>query len=151
MGKLTRIESRLLRKLVGDCDTYGLKPEAELLYIRQELGKDVDIRTVNRIKVELQNDSTTKKWYSTFAKIGFVKTHKKLVEDLQRSYDDTMNRLFQEELKSPRNEGIVLRLKLDQRESALLIKEFSLGNPIIAAMQAKLDKAEVAKNRQTTV
>jgi hypothetical protein len=35
------------------------------------------------------------------------------MEDIQRQYDDTMHQLFvEEELKSPRKEGIICRLKM---------------------------------------
>ena len=103
---------------------------------------EFDVRTIQTITVELQNDTHTTKWYSQFARIGFVKIHKMLVEDLEKAYRDTQRQLFQEQIKSPRNEGLIIRLKTLQIEQGDQLEELALGNPVIAALKAKLDKAE---------
>jgi hypothetical protein len=66
------------------------------------------------------------------------------MEDIQRQYDDTMHQLFvEEELKSPRNEGIICRLKMLEIEQVNMLSDMAAGSPIIAAMKAKLEKAQL--------
>ena len=155
MPKVSMEQHRFFRKLVGDVITYGLNNAQALEYIRIEMASagyektTYDRRRLNTIKTELQNDTTTQKWYGHFARIGFVKLHKQLMENLQKSYNDTLHQLFQEQLKSPRNEGLIIRLKMLEVEQGNQLEEYALGNPIIAGLKAKLDKQiaekEIAK------
>ena len=129
----------LLRKLCGDCIAYGLKNEAELLYVKQQLGVSVDIRTINRYKSELRSDDSTRQWYSDFARINFVRNHQKILDDLERLYDDTNRRIFEEGLKSPRQEGLIIRLKADLKETMLMLHEFGTDTPVMDAIRQKID------------
>lgn len=129
----------LLRKLCADCIAYGLKPNAELVYVKQELGESVPIRTINRYKSELRSDESTRQWYSDFARINFVKNHQKILEDLERLYDDTNHRIFEEGLKSPRQEGLIIRLKADLKETMLMLHEFGTDTPVIDAIRLKIE------------
>lgn len=151
---IKREQSRYFRNLVGDVITYGLDGRQAQEYIRIQManaGYEQTVfhpKTIRRVKSELQNDTTTQKWYGHFARIGFVKLHKELMDDLKKSYQDTMKQLFQEQLKSPRSEGLIIRLKTLQLEQGNQLEEFALGNPVIAGLKAKLDKQieeEIAK------
>jgi hypothetical protein len=99
-------------------------------------------RTYFRGRNKLMSDKTRDTWFSHITRIEFVEIQKKLIEDLKRSYDDTMHQLFVEERKDPRNEGLIIRLKKDQTEAANVLSEFSLGNPIIAGIKNKLDRSD---------
>jgi len=115
------------------------------VYVKQELGITVDIRTINRYKQEVQNDDSTREWYSDFARINFVRNHMKILEDLERLYDDTNSQIFQQSLQSPRNEGMILRLKADLKETMLMLSEFGSDTPVIDAIRLKLEKAKEKK------
>jgi len=149
--RLKPVQSKYLRNLVGDCITYGLTPDQELEYIRIEMKRmgfektEFESRVVRKIKQELESDTTTQKWYDRFARIGFVKLHKKLIDDLQRQYDDTLKQLFVEEVKSPRSEGMIIRLKTIMIEQGNQLEELALGNPTIALLKQKLDKTQIVQ------
>jgi hypothetical protein len=71
----------------------------------------------------------------------------KLMQDLERQYDDTMHQLFVEEkTKTPRDEGLILKLKKEHRETAMMLGEFSAGTPVIAGVKAKFDKYKNGEN-----
>jgi len=149
MGNALKKEQReVLLKLVGNCITYNLKPEAELLYVKQELGVEVNIRTINKYKKQLREDETTRKWYSDFARFRFVNKHAKMMDDLDRMYDDTNRQIFVEQMKSPRNEGVIIRLKTLLIDIMIQIGEFSADTPTMDAIRAKIDKANKIEAEQ---
>lgn len=59
---------------------------------------------------------------------------------IQRMQDDSLEALFIESNKNPRNENLILKLKNDIRETSTLLNAYALGNPILAAHQARLKK-----------
>jgi hypothetical protein len=141
MGFITKDKSLLLDKLISDCITFGLHVEEALEYIRKEYpGGTIAERTYFRRRKRLLSDDTRNSWFSYFCRIGFVELHKKVMNGLEKSYDDTMHQLFVEQTRSLRNEDLILKLKKEHREAALELSEMSLGTPIIAGMKAKLDK-----------
>jgi len=69
------------------------------------------------------------------------------MRDLERQYDDTMHQLFiEEKTKSHRDEVLILRLKKEQRDTAMMLGELSAGIPVISGVKAKLDKYKNGEN-----
>lgn len=143
MGKLTKDKSLLLDKLISDCITFGLSVKEGLEYIgRESPGEPIAERTYFRRRRKLLADKTRVSWFSNFTRIGFVQLHKKLMEGLEKSYEDTMHQLFVEQRKIPRNEPLIIKLKMTHMEQVDMLAELSLGTPVIAAISAKLDKTD---------
>ena len=79
-------------------------------------------------------------WLDYFSRIGFVQSHRKHIEDIQRLQDDSINQLFIESSKHDRNEVTILKLKQDIRENIKLLSELGLGTPIVSAIKSKLEQ-----------
>jgi hypothetical protein len=79
-------------------------------------------------------------WVDYFSRIGFVQSHRKHIEDIQRLQDDSMHQLFIESTKHDRNEVMILKLKQDIRENVKLLSELGLGTPIVSAIKSKLEQ-----------
>jgi hypothetical protein len=143
MADLTKDKSILLDKLISDCITFGLHVKEALEYIRGECPPNgIGDRTYFRRRKKLLSDKSRDSWFSQFTRIGFVELHKKVMESLEKSYDDTMHQLLIEQRKNPRNEIVILKLKGDQRKTGLMLSQMSLGTHVIAGVKAKLDKSE---------
>ena len=139
MNHLSKDQRLFLNKLVADCIAYNLIGEQAVVYVRSQLKQDINIRTINIYKKRLQSDEATRQWYSDFARIRFVRLHSKVVDDLERSYNDTNEQMFKETLKSPRNEGMIIRLKLKLEETAEMMSEFASDTPVIDAIRQKIE------------
>jgi hypothetical protein len=143
LGYVTKDKSQLLDKLVSDSITFGLNLKEALEYIRRECPDCViSERTYFRRRRRLLTDKTRNSWFSHFTRIGFVQLHKKLMEGLEKCYEDTMHQLFVEQHKNPRNESLIIKLKMTHMEQVDMLAELSLGTPVIAAISAKLDKSD---------
>jgi len=141
MAHITKDKSLLLDKLISDCVTFGLDLKESLEYIRKEYPDgSIGERTYFRRRKKLLSDKTRNSWFSYFCRIGFVEVHKKLMEDVQRQYDDTIHEIYVQMNKSPRNEDLIIRLKKLYLEIAHELAEFSVGIPVIAGVKEKLDK-----------
>src|SRR5687767_12902200 len=105
MCYVTKEKSQFLDKLISDCITFGLDLKESLEYIRREYPDNpIGERTYFRRRKKLLSDEKRNSWFSHFTRIGFVQLHKKLMEGLEKSYEDTMHQLFLEQRKNPRNE-----------------------------------------------
>ena len=135
---------KLLDKLVTDCITYRLTEKEAHKYIEQEYGRPISSKTYFTIKskLESQSEETSLLWLNEFTRIGFVQLHKKLMDNLERIYEDNLNRFFIESRKEPRNEELILKLNANIRENTTLLSNLSMGSPIIAAVKAKLQRYE---------
>ena len=135
---------KLLDKLITDCITYRLTEKEAHKYIEQEYGRPISSKTYFTIKskLESQSEETSLLWLNEFTRIGFVQLHKKLMDNLERIYEDNLNRFFIESRKEPRNEELILKLNANIRENTTLLSNLSMGSPIIAAVKAKLQRYE---------
>lgn len=154
-------ESKFLNSLVTDCIIYRLSIQEALLYIRSRFGKDISTTTYTRRKSRLQSDKGTDAWLHNFTRIGFVKHHREIMDNIQLILNDSNRRLLIEQQRRPpdnmqdpiqliawqeRHEDRIDRLKSDIRESANLLSELGIGTPIVAQIRAKL--AEKADQQQ---
>jgi hypothetical protein len=139
MTALTQDNSALLDKLVSDCITFGLHLEEGLEYIKREYGS-ISKRTYFRRRSKIKSEDTCKHWLSHFTRIGYIQHQKKQMEIIQMMQDDSLKALYTESNRNPRNENLILRLKNDIRETSSLLNGYALGNPILAAHQARLKK-----------
>ena len=139
---------KLLDKLVTDCITYRLTEKEAHKYIEEEYGKPISSKTYFTIKsrLESQSEVTSQLWLNEFTRIGFVQHHRKLIDNLERIYEDNLNRFFIESRKEPRNEELILKINANIRENTRLLCELGLGSPIIAAVKAKLQQYETRCN-----
>jgi hypothetical protein len=143
LAALTKDKSAFLDKLVSDCITYGLDLREALEYIGREYPDcAISERTYFRRKRRLLTNQTRDSWFSHFTRIGFVQLHKKLMEGLEKSYEDTMHQLFVEQYKNPRNEPLIIKLKMTLMEQIDMIAELALGTPVMAGISARLDKSD---------
>ena len=135
---------KLLDKLVTDCITYSLTEKETHRYIEEEYGKPKSSKTYFTIKsrLESQSEVTSQLWLNEFTRIGFVQHHRKLIDNLERIYEDNLNRFFIESRKEPRNDELILKINANIRENTRLLCELGLGSPIIAAVKAKLQRYE---------
>jgi hypothetical protein len=131
--------SVLLDKLVGDCIAYSLKPKESLEYIKKEYGV-ISERTYFGRRKKLLSEESTNAWYSHFCRIGFVELHKKLVNTLEMSLDDSVNRLHEEKQKpkEQRDDYLILKLQKCIRETTYSLAEMSAGSPVMAALMYKI-------------
>ena len=136
MADLTKDKSALLDKLISDCITFGLHLKEALEYINKEYGI-ISERTYFRRRKKLLSDETRDSWLSYFTRIGFVNLQKKLIDDIQGQYDDTMHQLFVEITKNPRNEELIIKLKKQHIDCANMLSEMSLGIPVLAGVKAR--------------
>ena len=137
------IEGKFLNSLVSDCIIYRLTEAEAMLYIRTRFG-EVSLSTYYRRRARIESDKGADNWLNHFTRIGFVKHHRKLMDNIQTILDDSNRRLLLELQRRPPNQELILKIKTDIRESANLLSELGLGTPIVAQIRAKLaEKAEV--------
>jgi hypothetical protein len=139
--RISRTENKFLNSLVTDCSTFHLSTQEALEYIETKY-KRISPASYFRRRAFLESDHSVMVWLNNFCKIGFVQLHKELVENVHVILEDSNKRLVAEENKVPRNEGRILRLKADIRESVNLLSELGLGTPIVAQIRAKLAEKE---------
>lgn len=62
--------------------------------------------------------------------------------------DDSLQALYIESNRNPRNENSILRLKADIRSTSDILNAFALGNPMMAAHLARLKQKGLDKPDQ---
>ena len=147
MGDLKKDKSTLLDKLVSDCITFGLRVEEALEYIKREYGP-ISKRTYFRRRARLMSEDNCKGWLSHFTRIGYIQHQKKQMDIIQTIQEDSLQALYIESNRNSRNEILIIKLKKDIRESSDLLIAYSLGNPIMAAHQARLKQKGLDKPDQ---
>jgi hypothetical protein len=136
----------LLNKLIGDCISFDLKPAEAVEYVRVELGEPLSYRSIARRKAKLLAEEKVQDWLNNFTRIGFVRLHKEQMEDLERMKRDYMKRYFEETIKRPRNENLILKIRDDIRQTMWMMSQFSLGSPVIAALKGQGQHIEDHEN-----
>jgi hypothetical protein len=144
----------LYQKLVSDCITYNLRYPEAIKYIEVETdGHILSKRHYYRLKDKLMREESNQVWLNEFTRIGFVRTHKMLLEDAEKVYKDSLNRYFEEAIRQPRNKNLIIKLEQNYRENAHLVAELLTGTPIVAAIKAKLqekDNSNVTRISEST-
>jgi hypothetical protein len=106
--------------------------------------------------LEAQAEETSVLWLNEFTRIGFVIQHRRLIDNIERIYQDNLNRFFIESRKdtSIRNEDLILKLNSNIRENTTLLQNLGVGSPVIAGIKAKLQRYEenqfVVNSRSTS-
>jgi hypothetical protein len=125
---------KLLDKLITDCITYRLTEKEAHKYIEVEYGRKISSKTYFTIKskLEAQAEETSLVWLNEFTRIGFVIQHRRLIENIERIYQDNLNRFFIESRKDPsiRNEDLILKLNANIRENTTLLQNLGVGSPV---------------------
>jgi hypothetical protein len=115
-------------------------------YIEVEYGRKISSKNYYTIKskLEAQAEETSLLWLNEFTRIGFVTQHRRLIDNIERIYQDNLNRFFIESRKDPsiRNEDLLLKLNANIRENTTLLQNLGVGSPVIAGIKAKLQRYE---------
>ena len=144
MGRVSWRDQQAISQLIVDCNMYNLNEKEALQYIKQRLGREISGRTYRRYSKNLANDETTLNWINQYTKIGFLITHKGIMDVINTLQTDILRDYLTENSK-PYEEKNHLRIQLYRnslRENSKLLAELSDGSPIIAQIKARIDKAE---------
>ena len=136
--RITNTEDKFLNELVKDCITYRLTENEALQYIERRF-KHISISSYKHRKARLLNGNQSQMWLEYFNRIGFVESHKRHIEDVQRLQNDSMYRFFEMiQDRTKYDDEKVLKLKHDIRENIKLLSDLGLGTPIVSAIKSKL-------------
>ena len=135
MGRVTSRDQKAINQLVSDCNMYNLNEKEALEYIKQRLGKEISGRTYRRYSKNLANDETTLNWINQYTKIGFLMTHKGIMDVINTLQTDTLRDYLIENSKpyEQKNHSRIQLYRNSLRENSKLLTELSDGTPIIAA------------------
>ena len=133
-----------------DCITFRLKEKHALEYIGKEFGQPVSKAAYWRRRAKLLTSDSHKGWMDWFTRIGFVQSHRRQMEDIQKIQDDSLHYFY--ELTNPKpmqifgtkirgDENLILNLKEDIRANTRLLAEMALGTPILAAIKRRIEDA----------
>jgi hypothetical protein len=144
MGSFTKREKEMLMALVADCINYGFTEKEALTYIKERLGKKISKDAYYRRKKIVDSGSYAKEYLSYFTRIGFVIKHMQIIEAIEMVQKDTIRDYILERDKPEeiRNKNEIRQLRYDIRENSKLLRELSLGTPIIAQIKAKIDQLQ---------
>ena len=147
-------DNKLLNKLVSDCITFRLHEKEALEYIEKEFGEPLSKRAYWDRRRRLLNDNSHKGWMDWFSRIGFVQSHRRQIDDIEKIHNDSMHRFYELAHPTPYlmqiinkgkpqqgDENIILKLKEDIRENIRLQLELGLGTPVISAIKRRIDDA----------
>lgn len=133
--RISDSDSRFLTQLIIDCESYNLREKESLEYIEKRFGKRISRRTCYYYKNNVKNQENLRiqTWIDNHTRVGYFLYHKKIIESLEKSFNDTSIQLLIEIQKrnEERDENKILKLKAEQRESAEILTEFTLATPII--------------------
>lgn len=136
---ITETKRLFLDELVKDCITYRLTENEAMQYIESRF-KRISVSSYKHRKAKLLNENESQIWLEYFTRIGFVETHKKHIEDVQRLQNDSMYRFYEMiQDREKYDDEKVLKLKHDIRENIQLLSDLGLGTPIISAIKSKLE------------
>lgn len=155
----------LYMKLAADCRTWRLKEDEALVYFRKMTGKPrFSPSTLYRVYRQFDSDESVNAWMNEQARIGFVRTHRELIDEIDHIAEPLM-RLYIEEANKPstipdpkdtnpdqsqrhrirnpdKNKYLMLKLAAELRELNERKSQLNLGNPIIASIKQKIDQSE---------
>ena len=94
--------------------------------------RDEITRAGQIVSSKMSSDISYQTWGIWFTKVGFVKHHKKLIEDLHKVQDDRLKQFFVETQKPSEHQDakLISQLNYDIRENAKLLSELGLVTPI---------------------
>jgi hypothetical protein len=122
--------------------TYRLGEKDAMEYIKQRFGEEISHGSYKRRRNAVNSDKSINTWLHYFTRVGFVKHHKEIIDNVKLLLADSNRRLLVEQQKDQRNEFLIMRMKEDIRQSLILLSELGMGTPIIAEIKAKLAKKE---------
>jgi hypothetical protein len=144
--RISDSDSRFLTQLIIDCETYNLKERESLEYIEKRFGTHISRRTYYYYKNNVKNEEGLRiqTWVENHTRVGYLVYFKKMIDSLEKSFNDTSIQLLIEIQKpyEERDENKILKLNAEQRESAKILTEFTLNTPIIMKIKEKMDEKE---------
>ncbi|MET0786453.1 MAG: hypothetical protein ABWY25_07100 [Paenisporosarcina sp.] len=143
-GSFKNRESQILMPLVADCVNYGLSEPEALAYIKTRLGRTISPGTYYNRKKKVDSGEYANQWMSYYTRVGFLVTHKKIIDVIETIQKDTLRDYFIENSKphEQKNMDLIQKLRYEIRENSKLIQDLSLGSPIVAQIKAKIEHAE---------
>jgi len=70
---------------------------------------------INKEKQKILSEGSMRIWFDWCTRIGFVRYHKRLMDDLQKVQDDNMHQFYIETQKEPRNWRINSQLNYETK------------------------------------
>ena len=147
-GSFKTRENQALMALVADCVNYSFSEKEALTYIKTRLGREISADAYYARKKKVDSGDYAKEWLSYFTKIGFVVKHKQIIDVIEMIQKDTIRDYLIEQNKPReiRNQNEIQRLRYEIRENSKLIQELSLGTPIVAQINAKIENVEMLQS-----
>lgn len=99
-----------------------MKEKEALEYIKLKFG-EIKSRSYQQRKAKNLSEGSMRIWFDWFTRIGFVRYHKRHMEDLEKVQDDNMHQLYLETQKDPRDWRIISQLNYNIRENIKLLSE----------------------------
>lgn len=150
-GQRKKGQSDLLNKLVSDCMTFRLNESEALTYIEKSFGESISKRAYWNRRAKLRNSDFLNGWMDWFTRIGFVQSHRRQIDDIEKINQDSLHRLYElthhkdwmgKEVKPTNSDGfLILKLKEDIRANIKLLAELALGTPVITAIKKRIEDA----------
>ena len=149
MANISKTESKFLNELVKDCITYRLTESEAIDYIETRF-KKISASTIQLRKSKVMSEGSINMALNNYTRVGYVKDHMESLEYVKMINGNSRKQLFNEIMKKPRNEKLILQIKQDIRDNIHLLSELSLGTPIIAGIKAKIQQLESERNATNT-
>jgi hypothetical protein len=149
VGRVTGRDQEVINQLIVDCNMYNLNEKESLEYIKQRLGKEISGRTYRRYCKHIGNDEATQNWINQYTKIGFLITHKEIMDVIDTLQKDTLRDYLTENSKpyEEKNHSRIQMYRNLLRENSKLLSDLSAGSPIISQVKARIDEAESRANQ----
>lgn len=133
--------------LVEDCITYGFSEKESIEYIEKRYRK-IGTSTLYRYKHAIDSDEYPQKFLNEYTRIGFVKTHLKLIRSMESVYRDmfkVFGQIAAKEEKTDSEKYLMVRYAQGLAQINERISRLNLGNPIISQIKKSMELEKVGK------
>ena len=131
------ISNHILNRLLQDCSTYRLTDKESQNYIEQYTKVKLHEKTINKKRKELEQDPHINQWLGHHTRIGFVKEHKKRMDEIEKVQEKLMKQFLQTNETQTIMELSDKIVNINKR-----LSELNLGSPIIAQIKQKMEVIE---------
>jgi hypothetical protein len=155
-GLRKKSQSDFLNKLTSDCITFRLKEKEALEYIEKEFGESISKRSYWHRRRRILNDNSQTSWMDWFTSVGFVQSHRRQTDDIEKINNDSMHRLYQLTHQNilgkieRGDESLILKLKDDIRQNVRMLAELGDGTPVISAIKKRIEDARTLQKTSET-
>ena len=140
------IPDHILKRLLQDCSIFRLTDKESQHYIEQYTNVILHEKTINKKRKELESDPVINQWLGYQTRIGFVKEHKKRMEEIEKVQSKLMKKFLQTNDTQTIMELSDKIVNVNKR-----LSELNLGSPIIAQIKKKLEEVEYVRESTTGI